>query len=220
VQGAIGFGAALVVVPVLGLVAPEALPATVIIWAMPLVVAMAVRERHGVDWSGVGWMTFGRLPGVAVGAWVVSAVAADTLSVLAGCAVLLAVVTSLIATTVRVTRTTKTAAGFASGVMGTATSIGGPPLALLYQHHQGVVLRSTLATTFVVGIMLTLGGLAVAGAVEGWHVLLALALLPGQVAGLTISRSVTRHLDERWLRHAVLAVVSVTAAVAIGNGLA
>jgi uncharacterized protein len=215
-----GFGAALVVVPVLGLVAPEALPATVIIWAMPLVVAMAVHERHGVDWSGVGWMTLGRLPGVVVGAWVVSAVAADTLSVLAGCAVLLAVVTSLIATTVRVTRTTKTAAGFASGVMGTSTSIGGPPLALLYQHHQGVVLRSTLAMTFVLGIVLTLIGLAVAGAIEGWHVVLALALLPGQVAGLAISRSVTRHLDERWLRHIVLLFVSVTAAVAIGRGLA
>lgn len=220
VQGTIGFGAAVVAVPVLSLVVPEAIPVVVIIWAAPLVVAMAVRERQGVDWPGVGWITFGRLPGTAVGVWVVSSVATDTLSVMAGCAVLLAVLTSLIATAVPLTRTTKTATGFASGVMGTATSIGGPPVALLYQRHPGPVLRSTLAMTFVAGISISLVGLAAAGAIEGWHVLLALALLPGQAIGLAVSRRVARNVDARWLRPAVLVFVTVTAASAIGRGFA
>lgn len=220
VQGTIGFGAALVAVPVLSLVVPEAIPVVVIVWAAPLVVAMAVRERQGVDWPGVGWITLGRLPGTVVGVWVVSSVASDTLSVLAGFAVLLAVFTSLVATAVPLTRTTRAATGFASGVMGTATSIGGPPVALLYQRHQGPVLRSTLAVTFVAGISISLIGLASAGAIEAWHVLLALALLPGQALGLAASRPVSRYVDARWLRPAVIVFVTVTAASAIGRGLA
>ena len=218
-QSTIGFGAAIVAVPVLSLVVPEAVPATVIVWVLPLVVVMALRERHGVDWPGVGWMTAGRLPGTAVGVWVVSSVTVDTLTVLAGFCVLVAVATSVIATTVPLTPTSQTAAGFASGVMGTSTSIGGPPLALLYQRQAGFVLRATLSVGFVVGISISLVGLAAVGAVEAWQVWLALALVPGHVVGLLLSRRVVGRVDEVWLRPAVLGFVAVTAAVAIARGL-
>ena len=42
-------------------------------------------------------------------------------------------------------------AGLVSGVAGTATSIGGPPLAMLYQHRHPQVLRPTLAVFFLLG---------------------------------------------------------------------
>jgi hypothetical protein len=108
----------------------------------------------------------------------------DTLSVLLGGGVLLAVAMSTLTASIPVNRVTATTAGFASGAMGTATSIGGPPLALLYQHHEGPVLRATLSVAFAVGTVLSLTGLAIAGAIEPWHVVLASALLPGLLAGL------------------------------------
>lgn len=219
VQGSIGFGAALVAVPAIALAAPEALPATVIIWVVPLAVAMVIRERRGVDWSGVRWIVLGRLPGTAIGAWVVAVVASKTLSVLAGGVVLLAVVTSLLSAAVPLTRATKTAAGFASGLMGTSTSIGGPPLALLYQHEDGAVVRSTLAASFTVGTLLSLASLSVAGAIESWQVLLALALQPGLMVGLALSRPVSRYLDDRWLRPTVLGFAAVAATLAIARGV-
>lgn len=219
VQGAIGFGANLVSVPVVALFAPEALPVTLVIWAVPLVVAMVVRERQGIDWSGVRWMTVGRLPGTVIGAWVVSAVAVDTLSVLCGAVVLVAVATSLSSATVPITPTTSTAAGFAAGLMGTSTSIGGPPMALLYQREDGRVMRSTLAAAFAIGTAISLGGLAVAGVVHGWHVVLALALLPGLAGGLWMSGRLVDRLDGRSLRPAVLAFTALAAAVAVVRGL-
>ena len=43
------------------------------------------------------------------------------------------------------------AAGAVSGVMGTATSIGGAPMALIWQGHQGRRLRGTMSAFFMVG---------------------------------------------------------------------
>ena len=220
VQGALGFGANLIAVPVVAIVVPEALPATLILWVVPLVIAMAVRERHGVDWSGVRWTTLGRVPGTVLGAWVASTVASTTLSVLCGLGVLLAVATSLATADVPLIPVTKTVAGFASGAMGTATSIGGPPLALLYQHEDGRVLRATLAMTFTFGTAISLTGLVLAGAVEPWHLGLALALTPGLAAGLLFSPTLVRRLDGATLRPAVLALATIAALIAVARGLA
>ena len=219
VQGSVGFGANIVAVPVIALFEPDALPATLALVVIPLVAAMAVRERHAVDRAGVTWITVGRVPGTVVGAAVVAVISADTLSVLLGAGVLLAVVMSALTTTIPVNRVTATSAGFASGAMGTATAIGGPPLALLYQHHEGPVLRATLAVSFAIGTVLSLVGLAIAGAIKPWHVLLALALVPGLLTGLALSRLLVHRLDRAWLRPAVLTFAAVTALIAIVRGL-
>jgi uncharacterized protein len=220
VQSSIGFGASLVAVPVVALFVPEAMPTTAVVWSMPLVAAVMIRERAAIDLPGLRWMTIGRVPGAAVGAWVVTAVAVDTLSVLTGVAVLLAVMVSVLGVGLVITPTTSTSAGFASGLMGTSTGIDGPPMALLYQHHEGPVMRSTLGAAFVLGQVISLTGLAVTRTVEGWQLLLALTLVPGQVAGLLASRWLIGRLDGRWLRPAVLIFAAVTASAAVVRGVA
>ncbi len=111
------------------------------------------------------------------------------------------------------------ARGIASGVTSTAAAIGGPPLALIYQGRSGAELRSTLAISFVVGIVMSLAGLALAGKVEGWHLVLALQLLPGLLVGLWASRWVVERLDERWLRPAVLTFAAVAGLTVVFLGL-
>jgi uncharacterized membrane protein YfcA len=219
VQGSVGFGANVVAVPVIAVLEPDALPATLALVVIPLVVVMAVRERHAVDGPGATWITVGRLPGTALGAWVVAVISPDALSVLLGTGVLLAVAMSTLTTSIPVNGMTATTAGFASGAMGTATSIGGPPLALLYQHHEGPVLRATLAVAFAVGTVLSLAALAIAGAIEPWHIVLAAALLPGLLAGLALSRLLIHRLDRAWLRPAVLCFAAAAAVLAIIRGL-
>jgi uncharacterized protein len=220
VQGSVGFGANLVAVPVVALVEAAALPATLTMWVLPLAVAMAVRERHGIDRRGALAIVAWRVPGTVVGALTVAMVSADTVSALAGAAVLVGVAVTASGVSVPVNPASTAAAGVASGAMGTATSIGGPPVALLYQRHEGPVLRSTLAVTFGAGLVISLVGQAAVGAVAGWHALLALSLLPGTAAGLGIARALSGRLDGPWLRPAVLTLAGITGLMAVVRSLA
>jgi uncharacterized membrane protein YfcA len=219
VQGSIGFGLNLVVVPVVAVLNPEAVPGPLILLTVPLTAAMAVREHHAVDLAGFSWITLGRLPGTLLGVGLVAWLSADALSILVGVFVVVAVAMSSLSLRLPVRRETAAVAGVASGAMGTAAAIGGPPVALLYQHHHGPVLRSTLAAVFTVGTPLSIVGLVAAGELHLWHAMLALALAPGLLVGLGIARLASPWLDRGWLRPAVLLFAAVAGLAAVANGL-
>lgn len=215
IQGAIGFGMNLVTVPVLALVVPESLPVAVIVLGLPISLAMLWHEHHAVDRAGIGWILGGRLPGAALGAWVVAVVSVTSLQRLVGASVLLFVIASIAAPPVPVRRSTQALTGAVSGVTGTAAGIGGPPLALLYQHHPGPAMRSTLAASFFVGTIVSLLALTLAGQVGGEQVLFGAGLAPFVLGGSYVGRRLHDRLDRGPLRGAVLLFAAVSAAVVI-----
>jgi uncharacterized membrane protein YfcA len=215
IQGALGFGYALVAAPVMALVAPTALPTTLIFLALPLTAFMAARERHAVDWRGLGWILAGRVLGTAAGAALLLAVPSSSLSILFGSMIVVAVLLSALGPGLEAEPRTQFVGGVASGVMGTAAAIGGPALAVVYQRRSGPELRSTLALSFVVGLLLSLAALGVAGEVHGWQAVLALWLVPAMVVGIVLSPVLAARLDTRWLRPAVLAFAAVAGVAAI-----
>jgi len=219
VQGSIGFGQNLVLVPVVALVVPEAVPGALVALGIPLTVIMAVREWHGVDWSGLGWIVTGRVPGTVVGVVIVALVSGDLLATLAGSAVLAGVLLSLLSGHVPVNRETATSAGATAGVLGTTAAIDGPPLALLYQRHPGPTIRATLACAFLVGAVMSFLALGATGQVHGWQLLLALALAPALLLGLAASTLVTRLVGDRSIRPVVLILVALAGAAAVVRGL-
>jgi uncharacterized protein len=102
-------------------------------------------------------------------------------------------------------------AGFVAGASGTATSIGGPPIALLFQRQRPEVVRATLSVFFFVGVLISLSGLALSGSLDRTASLLALALAPGVVVGFLVG-SVSRDRIERdTFRRAVLVVCTISA---------
>ena len=54
-------------------------------------------------------------------------------------------------------------AGAASGLLGTATSIGGPPMALVLSGPENARVRSNMSAFFLVGSLMSLGALAATG---------------------------------------------------------
>jgi uncharacterized membrane protein YfcA len=219
VQGSIGFGMNLVAVPVLAIVEPAALPTVAVLLGVPMSVTMVRHERHAIDRGAVGWILVGRVPGTIVGAVIVVLVATSTLSIIVGAVVLASVVMSVVGRRIAVTPRSCVAAGVESGVMGTAAGIGGPPLALLFQHHEGPVMRATLAASFFFGTLVSFATLAIAGEVHANQVGLALALTPAVLVGFLTARRLHGTLDRGWLRPAVLGFGTVSAIVAILNGL-
>jgi uncharacterized membrane protein YfcA len=204
VQGSIGFGLNLIAVPVIAVYQPAALPAAGIILALPMTLGSALRERSQIDRSAVLWATLGRLPGIVFGAWVVSRLAPATLAFVIGGSVIFAVALSLASLSISIDRRSQAAAGFLGGLMGTVSSIGGPPMALLYQGEPGPTVRSTLGAAFLVGSGLSLAALGVVGEVVTLHWAVGAAMVPAVLLGLFASRFSHARLDAGWLRPCVL----------------
>ena len=220
IQGSIGFGYALVAVPVMVLLLPWAVPVTPLFLALHMTVLMSAKEWRSIDLGGFALITGGRLVGTIAGVILLILVPTGYLSTLTGLLIMAAALGSFLKPSFEVRNSTRLTGGLASGVVGTVAALGGTPLALVYQDRSGPELRSTLAISFVVGIAMSLVGLGLAGKVEGRHVVLALELLPGLFVGLWASRWVVKRLEERWLRPAVLifAAVAGMAIVLLGPG--
>ena len=210
-QGSVGFGFGSFAAPLLAIVERALVPGPLLAVALPLTVLIAVRDHETLDLHGVKWAIVGRLPGTALGVAAVAALPADGLTVMFCLLVLVAVALSLSGRRVRPTPRTLAGAGFASGVMGTATSIGAPPLALVYQDAPGARLRATLAGFFVVGAGLSVAGLALAGELGAGELGAAGVLVVPMLVGFAASRPAARVLDAGWTRPAVLAVSSASA---------
>jgi len=218
IQGSIGFGYALLAVPAMALVLPWAVPVTPLLLALPMTVLMSAREWRSIDAGGFVLITAGRLVGTVAGVALLVLAPKGWLSVLTGLLIVAAALGSFLTPNFRVNDRTRIAGGVASGVVGTVAALGGTPLALVYQDRSGPELRSTLAISFVVGILMSLAGLWLAGKVEARHVVLALELLPCLLGGLWASHWVVERLDERWLRPAVLAFATVAGVVIVFLG--
>jgi len=178
IQGSIGFGLGFAAAPAMTLIRPEVVPATLLILTIPTVVIIALRERNSINVRGFLLITAGRIPGTLAGVLILVVVPAGLLSVVLGLLILASVTMSVIGTRFKLRDRNQFVAGFASGTMGTAAAIGGSPVASVYQDRPGGELRSTLSLAFVVGAIMSLVGLAIAGKVQGWHALFALELLP------------------------------------------
>jgi uncharacterized membrane protein YfcA len=218
VQGSIGFGYALLAVPAMALLLPWAVPVTPLLLALPMTVLMSAREWRSIDMGGFVLITAGRLVGTVAGVALLVLAPKGWLSALTGLLIVVAALGSFLRPNFEVNDRTRIAGGVASGVVGTVAALGGTPLALVYQDRSGAELRSTLAISFVVGILMSLAGLWLAGKVEVRHALLALELLPCLLVGLWASRWVVERLDERWLRPTVLAFATVAGVAVVFLG--
>jgi uncharacterized protein len=218
VQGAIGVGFALIVAPVLALTHPELLPGGLLLLMLPLNAFVAWRERTALDWNGSGWITAGRVAGTFVGLWVLIAVAPSTLNMLVGAATLLAALASMFAPAFTPNRGAFATAGLVTGITETATGIGGPPLALVYQHHAAASQRANVALCFLLGELLSLLLLAVTGRLSLAQAAVAALFLPAVAIGGFSSRFAHAGLDQRRLRMFVLGFAVVSGVVLIVRG--
>jgi len=218
IQGATGVGFALIVAPVLAFLAPDLVPVCVLVLMIPLNVYVAWRERAALDRSGAGWITAGRFAGTFGGLWLLVALTSRQLSILIGTATIIAAIATLIAPTFTPGKRAYVAAGVITGVAETATGIGGPPLALVYQHQGAATLRSTLAFCFLVGQLMSLAMLAIAGRVSKPQLSAALVLLPMVILGAAMSRLIHSRVGGRKLRAFVLIFAIVSGALVLGSG--
>ena len=215
IQGTIGIGFALIVAPVMAFLKPELLPVSLLILMLPLNLFTVLRERRAIDWTGSGWITLGRLFGAFAGASVLAALSPRALYLLIGSATIAAALATVIAPVFSPNRSAFVTVGLLTGISETATGIGGPPLALAYQHHRPEVLRSTLAGCFLAGQLLSLGVLGAGGRTNLQQLTSAALLVPFLAIGGLTSSFIRHRANERILRGLVLVFAVTSGAILI-----
>ncbi|MEX2031732.1 MAG: sulfite exporter TauE/SafE family protein, partial [Dehalococcoidia bacterium] len=158
VQGSIGVGLNIISAPVVAIVVPEALPATLVLVALPIALTTLRREQHALDRVALPWLLAGALPGTAIGLVIVDVASARELAIIVGSTVLTGVILSITSPPVPTNRATALIAGFTSNLFGTASAVGGPPVALLFQHRTGPIARATLGAFFLTSASLSIIG--------------------------------------------------------------
>ncbi|GAA1143643.1 sulfite exporter TauE/SafE family protein [Ornithinicoccus hortensis] len=220
VQGLVGLGLGLVGAPIATLVAPELMPG-VLLWAAALLPSLQLASnREQIDWRGLAWALPARIPGTVLGVWLVMVFTERALSVAVGVMVLLAVLLTWRTVTVPISRTSLLGAGTISGVTSTATSIGGPPMAILYQHRTPTQIRSTLAVYFVLGAVFSLSGLGISGQLHAREFWLAVLFTPFLLGGLWLSRHLGRRVSPMRIRSTMLLVCAASALALLVRSLA
>ncbi|WP_223180984.1 TSUP family transporter [Streptomyces griseicoloratus] len=204
VQGSSGLGFALIVAPVAGILDPHLVPVFVLASMIPLNLYVAWRERTSLDLRGAGWITGARLAATPAGLALLWLIPERSLGVFVGAATVLAAVVSLAAPAFTPGRAAYVGAGAVTGLTETATGVGGPPLALVYQHRPPAELRSTVAACFLVGEVASLALLFATGKAQAAELGQAVALLPAIAAGAWLSRLVHQRLDAGRMRLFVL----------------
>jgi uncharacterized membrane protein YfcA len=218
-QASIGFGMGMLAAPIVALVDTSLVPGMLILSAMVVTLLVVVRERQSLDLKGAGWALAGRIPGTLAGAWLLLVLPERGLALMLAAVVLLGVVLATAGWTPRVRPYSLALAGATSGLLGTATAIGGPPMALIMQGNSGARLRGTMSAFFLVGSAMSIAILVATGSIARNTVDVFLWLIPATVLGYVASRYVNRLMDPPRLRRASIAVSSVGAVLLIGQQL-
>lgn len=216
VQGSVGFGFSLVAAPLLTLVYPGLVPGPATVASAALNLLTLYRTRGGpADWRGVRWAGVGLISGTLAAGVMLAQLSDHLLAVTVGVLVLVAVGVSLAGVRVRRNVPSLLTIGTVSGFMGTVATVGGPAMALAYQHDPGPVIRATLNRFFLVGTVIAIAVLIPAGHLDREHLLAGLAMVPGVAVGYLFSQRLHRRVDAGWARPAVLAVAAISSAAVL-----
>ena len=218
-QATVGFGMALIAAPTLLLIYPDFVPGPLMAASMTLTLLVVWSERAHVDLRGMTFAALGRVAGTAVAATFLALASVALFDLAFGVLVVLGVVLSALRPNLVPTRTATAMAGLASGLMGTISAIGGPPMALVYQNAGAAQLRSTLAGFFVLGTTISvaaLWGIGRFGVEEAW---LALLLCPAMAGGFFLAGPLRRRVSDRAIRPLVLGLSLVAAALVLWRSL-
>jgi uncharacterized membrane protein YfcA len=232
IQSATGFGFALVAGPALyAVTTPTSAVALVLLigQVVNVLVLFGERRRPTIDWTAVRPALAAAIPGLPIGALIITVVPATTMRIAVGVIVAAAVIGRFARRGRRppreatMGRGSALAAGFAVGVLTTSTTTNGPPLAiwLTARRMSPAAIRDAVTVIFfVVDIIGIAALLAVAGtsslADAGWIP----ALVPVAIVGHLIGRQAFLRLPPAAYEPIVLTTALAAAVLAIATGIA
>ncbi len=219
VQSVAGLGLGLLGAPFVVLLQPALAP-TLMLWlAVPLSLFVLVAEWRHVNWWAIKWSLPARIPGTVLGVWLVALFSDRAIGIAIAVMVLLAVVLAVRVVELRFTPARLFLAGFAAGTSGTATSIGGPPMAILFAHRSPQETRATLSVFFFVGTVLSVALFAATDQMPAASLWLTASFLPIVVGSFVLGLKARDRIPREAFRRVVLVVCAVSAVALLARSL-
>ncbi len=219
VQAGLGMGFGLVVGPLLALIDPVLVPVPALFIGSTTAIMGSLSESKNIAWSEVGVGMMGRMSGIIVGSFLlVSLTSKSTFLLVFGIIILSAVILSIAGWRLAFTVKNLFAMGTISGFTGVITSVGAPPLALIYQDRPAEQTRATLSTFFAIGGVASLVVLYSIGWARIDHFYLALFMAPAAALGTWYGQKIRGRFVSRY-RGFLLAIAAVASLSLIIKGL-
>lgn len=204
IRSSLGFGEALVAVPLLALRIPvrAAAPLAVLV-SITVAAIVTLQDWRHVHARSAGWLVLATLAGIPFGLWLVTSV--DAHAVKAGLAVVI-VAFALYALASRTRLHLQSdrlswllGCGFVAGVLGGAYGMNGPPLVVYgsLRRWSAAQFRATLQAYFLPASLLGMAGYWLAGLWVPVVTRYYLLSLPGALLATWLGRSVNRRLEGR-----------------------
>lgn len=223
VQILAGFGFALLSVPLMALAIPT--QEAVVISTVLGLVSSGVQTVKGIgdaDWKLVRRMTIAALAGIPVGFVLYETLSADTLRLLLGIGVLIAVYLLIRGVDfIGKGPIVEWSSGFVSGALASSLSTNGPPLVFALQGRRLpiAVFRSTINAIFVISGAASAIVFALAGDFDRRVGLGIAAALPALVVGVLAGFRVRPLFDEERARHLVLGLLALAGVSALAGAV-
>ena len=219
IQSSIGMGFGLTVAPILAVLDQNLVPGPILVIGFLTAGVGALREWRHINAGEVTTALAGRLVGAICATWVITILPdRSTFSLIFGPAILAMLVLAVAGWRMAFTMTNLAAMGWVSGLTGTITSVGAPPLAMVYQDRTALAARPTLNAFFSIGCLMSVILLALAGWFGPDDVVVALVFLPAMALGLRLARIVRPFVDHRF-RLAMWSLSGLAALFLIGRAV-
>jgi uncharacterized membrane protein YfcA len=208
-QSMSGFGLAVIASPILVIINPNFLPAPILALGCILSLLNCIRYRQQLHFSNIKLALLARIPGSILGILLLALLPPIFFAIGFSLLIMLSVLLTYRRIDIHHCERNLVIAGFFSGLMGTTTSVGGPPIALVYQNSNLSTLRAELGLFFLIGTLVSLAMLFVSGNINYAQVELTLPLVPALFVGFFLSFYLDKYLGQRYLKP-LIAAISLT----------
>jgi len=212
-QASVGIGFGMLAAPLLVMVAPELVPGPLLLMGLLLALMTTTREFRSVEVRELSLAIAGRIAGTAAAGAVIALLPMSVFASVFALMILAAIGLSMTNWHLMPTPRNLLVAGLLSGFMGTITSVGAPPMAMVYQNMPGPKVRATMGAFLTLGAAFSLITLTVIGRFTAPQAASSVWLIAPVALGFIASRYLKGHVDRsrRGIKPAVLAISGIAA---------
>jgi len=212
IQMSVGMGFGMLASPIIALIKPEIVPGCIVLIGLSVALSGAWRERQNIAANELKLGIGGRIVG-SLCALLILIQINDLRVFLFIFGVLMLIAISMTASGMCIRFTDRNLFGLSvvSGLMGSITAVGAPPMAIIYHQRPPANVRPTLNAFFASGCVLAIFTLSISGWFGLVDIVATLFLFPAMLLGIYLSKFF-KNLPSRFISKALL-ILSASASV-------